>query len=120
VIVTEFIPRGSLFDALHHAPGSPKLTPGSRLFIAFGMARGMMSLHRQQIVHRDLKSMNILLDEDLFSRIYDFGIARFLASQTDIRKGWSGGRAQTSANQCAIRRIPHAAAADDPIGQCSR
>jgi serine/threonine protein kinase len=83
IIVTEFIPRGSLFEALRHARGSPLLTPDHRLLIALGMARGMMSLHRQKIVHRDLKSMNVLLDEDLLPRICDFGIARFLNSQTE-------------------------------------
>jgi hypothetical protein len=43
-----------------------------------GIARGMLALHRQQMVHRDLKSLNILLDDELYTKVCDFGIARFL------------------------------------------
>jgi len=77
-IITEYIAKGCLFDALRHKPGTPALLPQHKFLIALGLARGMMSLHRQQIIHRDLKSLNVLLDEDLLPRIADFGIARFL------------------------------------------
>jgi serine/threonine protein kinase len=82
-IVTEYIPRGSLFDALRHRNGSPELSPENRNIVTIGVARGMMALHRQQIVHRDLKSLNILLDADLYPKIADFGIARFMGDQQE-------------------------------------
>jgi serine/threonine protein kinase len=78
IIVTEFIPCGSLFDSLRRAPGAPRLDAGQKLLVALGTARGMMALHERSIVHRDLKSLNILLDDDLLPKVCDFGIARFM------------------------------------------
>lgn len=76
-IVTEFIPNGSLYEALRHRQNSPTLTATNKTIIAMGIARGMMHLHELNIIHRDLKSLNILLDENLYPKICDFGIARF-------------------------------------------
>ena len=76
-IITEYIPKGSLFHALQHQPGSPNLTPTNKTLIAIGVANGMMSLHNVGIIHRDLKSLNILLDDNLLPKICDFGLSRF-------------------------------------------
>jgi serine/threonine protein kinase len=76
VIVTEFIARGSLYDAL---AGRARLSADQRLVIALGIARGMAALHDMSVIHRDLKSLNILLDDEYLPRICDFGIARFLS-----------------------------------------
>ena len=77
LIVTEYVPRGSLYDALMHMPESPVLTGTHKTRIAMGIACGMASLHSQSVMHRDLKSMNVLLDDRLLPRICDFGVARF-------------------------------------------
>lgn len=84
LIATEYVPSGSLYDALHHMPGSPVLTPTDKTIIAMGIANGMISLHDQNIVHRDLKSMNVLLNEKKQPVICDFGISRTVSDNTSV------------------------------------
>jgi serine/threonine protein kinase len=75
-IVTSFMPCGSLWDGIHNR--ALELNAAQKTNIAMGIAHGMMYLHSHKIVHRDLKSPNILLDERLLPKIADFGLGRFV------------------------------------------
>ena len=79
-IVTEYIPNGSLYDALQNS--QRKLDGTEKTIIALGIACGMARLHSLGIIHRDLKSLNILLDINNYPRICDFGISRFKQDKT--------------------------------------
>ncbi|KAL1820216.1 hypothetical protein ACET3Z_015085 [Daucus carota] len=80
-LVFEFMANGNLFQALHRTikGGIPELDWNQRYNIALGVARGMAYLHHDcspPIIHRDIKSTNILLDEDYEPKIADFGVAK--------------------------------------------
>ena len=75
-LVTKFVPNGSLLDAIHTDPRGLHLTPTDLTAIAYGIARGLASVHHKGLIHRDLKSENILLDENLLPVVCDFGSAR--------------------------------------------
>ncbi|KAL0376350.1 UNVERIFIED_CONTAM: putative serine/threonine-protein kinase SIS8 [Sesamum calycinum] len=75
-IVTEFLPRGSLFRLLQR--NTPKLEWRRRIHMALDIARGMNYLHHcnPPIVHRDLKSSNLLVDKNWTVKVGDFGLSR--------------------------------------------
>lgn len=75
-IVTNYMRQGSLWDVLHKYPES--ISPTQKTNIAIGIAHGMRYLHSKGIIHRDLKSPNILLDNRLFPYISDFGLGRII------------------------------------------
>jgi serine/threonine protein kinase len=72
-IVTRWMPNGSLYRAL--AEGC-RFEPTQRTKIAFDIARAMQFLHSLHIIHRDLKTLNVLLDADGRARVCDFGLSR--------------------------------------------
>ncbi|KAH7415991.1 hypothetical protein KP509_14G070100 [Ceratopteris richardii] len=75
-IVTEFLPRGSLFRLLHR--NTQGMDQKRRLRMALDVALGMNYLHHchPPIVHRDLKSSNLLVDRNLNVKVADFGLSR--------------------------------------------
>ena len=72
-ICTEFLRNGSLYHALR----KKSLSGTQKTLIALGIAHGMQRLHELKIIHRDLKSLNILLDKHMVPKIADFGLSRF-------------------------------------------
>lgn len=86
-IVTEFMSGGSLYSRLHTKENKERLTPTQLSIIALGIAYGMEYLHGKQMIHRDLKSLNVLLDADNFPRICDFGMARIKGSSAEVMTG---------------------------------
>ncbi|KAE8658760.1 Serine/threonine-protein kinase CTR1 [Hibiscus syriacus] len=75
-IVTEFLPRGSLFRLLQR--NTTKLEWRRRVHMALDIARGMNYLHHcnPPIIHRDLKSSNLLVDKNWTVKVGDFGLSR--------------------------------------------
>ena len=78
-VITDFIPNGSLHNMLEEemrgcAPMEWSCT--YKYIILFGIALGLNYLHSKNIVHRDIKPTNILLKEDYYPIICDFGLSQ--------------------------------------------
>uniref|UniRef100_A0A5B7A5I5 non-specific serine/threonine protein kinase n=1 Tax=Davidia involucrata TaxID=16924 RepID=A0A5B7A5I5_DAVIN len=78
LLVYEYLPNGSLWDRLHMCR-KMDMDWTVRYEIAMGSAKGLEYLHHgcdRPVIHRDVKSSNILLDEQMKPRIADFGLAK--------------------------------------------
>jgi len=74
-LVMEYVARGSLFDLLHRSPNLTLLV-SQALWFARDIAEGMAFLHASGVLHRDLKSANVLVDESSRPKICDFGLSK--------------------------------------------
>ncbi|KAL7111533.1 hypothetical protein ACP275_05G094700 [Erythranthe tilingii] len=89
LILMEFVPNGNLYDNLHglgypgtsKGYGNPELNWSRRFRIALGIARALAYLHhdcKPQVLHLNIKSTNILLDENYLGKLSDFGLRKLL------------------------------------------
>ncbi|KAL3647248.1 hypothetical protein CASFOL_008216 [Castilleja foliolosa] len=86
LILSEFVPKGNLYDNLHEisfpsTSNNPSLNWTLRFKIAVGIARALAYLHhdcKPQILHLNVKSSNILLDEEFQAKISDYGLQKLL------------------------------------------
>ncbi|KAL5199532.1 hypothetical protein ABZP36_020735 [Zizania latifolia] len=79
LLVYEYMPNGSLDKALYGEPCT--LSWPQRYTVAAGIASVLSYLHQeceQRVIHRDIKTSNILLDGNLSPRLGDFGLARLM------------------------------------------
>ncbi|XXG48981.1 hypothetical protein AAC387_Pa02g3286 [Persea americana] len=88
LLVLEYMENGSLGEVLHGEKGGVVLDWEKRRRIAVGAAQGLAYLHHDcvpAIVHRDVKSNNILLDGEFCAKVADFGLARVLGKEGEDR-----------------------------------
>lgn len=82
LILSDFISNGNLYHHLHEVrPGNTSLCWGRRFRIALGTAKAVAYLHhdcKPQILHFDIKSSNILIDDDFEPRLSDYGLGKLL------------------------------------------
>ncbi|KAG0563697.1 hypothetical protein M758_8G050300 [Ceratodon purpureus] len=87
-LIMEYVPGGSLRAFLHRNE-SGSLPMKTILSMALDVANGMEYLHSQGVVHRDLKSENLVLTEDLHLKLTDFGVG-CLETECDLRSADTG------------------------------
>ena len=83
LLVYEYIPNGTVADHLHgKQANSGSITWPVRLSIAIETANALAYLHESEIIHRDVKTNNILLDNNFQVKVADFGLSRLFP--TDV------------------------------------
>ncbi|KAI7842020.1 hypothetical protein COHA_004221 [Chlorella ohadii] len=80
--LAEYCSQGSLYDCLaagrEQAAAAAQLTWRRRLAMAVDAAAGLLYLHRRSIIHRDVKSPNLLVDEHFRVKVADFNLSKLL------------------------------------------
>ncbi|XP_059434527.1 LEAF RUST 10 DISEASE-RESISTANCE LOCUS RECEPTOR-LIKE PROTEIN KINASE-like 1.1 [Corylus avellana] len=81
LLVYEYIPNGTVADHIHgERATSGSLTWPTRMSIAIETASALAYLHASEIIHRDVKTNNILLDNNFCVKVADFGLSRLFSN----------------------------------------
>ena len=113
-IVMEYMPKGSLFELL----GSDEnLPPKIKKEMAMGIANGLRFMHERNptILHSDIKSLNILVDQDYTVKISDFGISRELRKKYADMTDEDDSEDQVEKNQGTVQWLPPEAFAPNAV-----
>ncbi|CAI0384736.1 unnamed protein product [Linum tenue] len=107
LLVYEFLPNGSLDTHLFSKNDNINslVTWETRYKIAKGLASGLLYLHEeweQCVVHRDIKSSNIMLDSDFSAKLGDFGLARLVEHAKGSQMTMMAGTMGYMAPECAV------------------
>ncbi|KAL0535575.1 hypothetical protein IC582_029911 [Cucumis melo] len=82
LLVYEFVPNGTVADHLHGIQARPGELPWlTRLKIAIETASALAFLHASETIHRDVKTTNILVDNNFNVKVADFGLSRLFPTQ---------------------------------------
>lgn len=82
-IIMEYMPKGSLYNLIHEKKENLSLI--QRMRMARHCALGLEYLHSKEIIHRDIKSMNILVANDYSCKLTDFGTAKNMAQNMQFQ-----------------------------------
>ncbi|CAN0518413.1 unnamed protein product, partial [Ectocarpus sp. 12 AP-2014] len=91
-LVTELASRGSLWEYLHST--SEPLSHALQTAFLYDIARGMLFLHTKGVLHRDLKSANVLVFENRRLKLCDFGLSKIKTESSNRSKRGAVGTAQ--------------------------
>ena len=84
LLVYEYIPNGTVYDHLHGERANESLlTWPVRMNIAIETASALVYLHANEIIHRDVKTNNILLDHNFCVKVADFGLSRLMPNNVN-------------------------------------
>ena len=86
VIITEYARNRSLFhiiDDARHSIAHAKWDITQKLIVIYGIAAGMQHCHKHDLIHRDSKPSNILMNDNLFPLIADFGLCKRIHHNLD-------------------------------------
>ncbi|KAL4379218.1 hypothetical protein GQ457_02G018040 [Hibiscus cannabinus] len=103
-MITEYMEIGSVYFLIHLSGQKKRLSWRRRLKMLRDICRGLMCIHRMNVVHRDLKSANCLVNKHWTVKICDFGLSRTMTSRP-IRDSASAGTPEWMAPEL-IRNEP--------------
>ncbi|KAK4777407.1 hypothetical protein SAY87_017594 [Trapa incisa] len=103
-LITEYMEMGSLYYLIHLSGQKKKLSWKRRLKMLRDICRGLMCIHRMNIVHRDLKSANCLVNKHWTVKICDFGLSRIM-TDSDMKDSSAAGTPEWMAPEL-IRNEP--------------